>query len=94
MDDFRKFEFSTPSLLNTTIIDESDRYYYEVVTPDSHPFITTIQKLDLVTGTFVPVAEILNTSDSRCKPIMVKLLGEPESEVAADDYVAYDEKDR
>ncbi|KAG9221081.1 hypothetical protein CCMSSC00406_0005480 [Pleurotus cornucopiae] len=72
-----QLEFTTTDIQNSILSDEGDKFYYEILSPEWQPHVTTLKRLDSATGKYVNVAEIENTLDRKSRPAAVKIVGEP-----------------
>lgn len=72
-----QLEFTTTDIQNSILSDEADKFYYEILSPEWQPHVTTLKRLDSATGKYVNVAEIENTLDRKSRPAAVKIAGEP-----------------
>lgn len=72
--------FTTASLLNTTLSNESDAIYYDIQTPEWVPNLTTVRRLDPRTGMYELTGSIRKEVN---KPVVVSMYGrefEPEEQ--------------
>jgi hypothetical protein len=84
---YRRMEFTTNSLRNTTISVEDDTLYYEIVTRFWHPHLTKIFKLDVGTREMILVAEIEREPG---KNVRVRFGGEHSEWINEQDFMTWD----
>ncbi|KAI6004900.1 hypothetical protein EDD15DRAFT_1024010 [Pisolithus albus] len=70
----QKLTFTTISLFNITISNETDTIYYDVQTPENEPQLTIIRRLDTRTSRYKLIRSIQNQAGN---PVAVNVLGRP-----------------
>ena len=66
----QKLTFTTADMLNTTVSNATDVFYFDILTPEWDANVTTVRRLDPRTGMFEHTGSIRNEKD---KPVEVSL---------------------